>query len=156
MKTAVILSDTHGNRQAIDKLGSLFGECDYIFHLGDVSADGEYIRSSYPEKTAVINGNCDPVKLGEDETVVEIEGVRIFFTHGHLYGVKSSLKRLAARAEELGCKIAFYGHTHSAREDEINGVTLVNPGAMKRYGAVGYCYLAVHEGKASFKNVILG
>ena len=155
MKTAVILSDTHGNRRAIDKLDAIFKECDYIFHLGDVSADGAYIRASYPSKTVVINGNCDPVKLGEDETVIKIEDVGIFLTHGHLYGVKGSLKRLAARAKEKDCRIAFYGHTHAAREDEIDGVTLVNPGAMTRYGASGYCYLAVHENKITVKNVTL-
>ena len=59
MKTAVVLSDTHGYRQGIDELNGILAESDYIIHLGDTSSDGSYIRSRYPEKTILLNGNCD-------------------------------------------------------------------------------------------------
>lgn len=153
MKTIVILSDTHGNRRAIDELDVILKECDYIFHLGDTSSDGAYIRTNYPDKTFLVNGNCDPLKLGEDELVTEIEGVKIFATHGHLYGVKSTLTRLAARANELDCRIALYGHTHSPREDNVCGVTLINPGTMRKYSENTYCYLVINDGKPVAKIV---
>ena len=66
MKTFVIVSDSHRNRAALDKLDGVFSECDYIVHLGDLSSDGGYIRGKYPNKTIVINGNCDLDKLGDD------------------------------------------------------------------------------------------
>ena len=92
-------------------------------------------------------------KLGDDEKVIEIEGVRIFATHGHLYSVKSTLARLAERAKSEGCRIALYGHTHCAREDDIDGVTLINPGNFSRYSKNGYCYIAVSGAKAVAKLV---
>ena len=46
MKTVAVLSDTHGNRKAIDRLSQILSECDYIIHLGDTSEDGAYIRSN--------------------------------------------------------------------------------------------------------------
>ncbi len=153
MKTVVVLSDTHGNRRAIDKLSQILRECDYIIHLGDTSNDGAYIRGNYGNKTYLINGNCDPVKLGENELTLEIEGVKIFATHGHLYGAKGGNAKLAARAKELGCGVALYGHTHRAREDEVDGITVINPGCMTRYAQGSYCYLVLNDGKAVAKIV---
>ena len=153
MTTVTVLSDTHGNRRAIDKIGNILEESDIIIHLGDTSSDGSYISKQYGKKTVLINGNCDPLKLGENEVVKEIEGVKIFATHGHLYSAKSTLLKLAQRAKELGCGIVLYGHTHTASEDEIDGVTLINPGNMTRYSQNGYCYLAIHEWKAVNKIV---
>ncbi|MDE6505514.1 MAG: metallophosphoesterase [Clostridia bacterium] len=155
MKTAVVISDSHGNISRLNELKTIFAESDYIIHLGDTSSDGSAVRSEFPDKTAVINGNCDFIKLGEDEAVIEIENVKIFATHGHLYSVKSTLSKLAARAKELNCSIALYGHTHSAREDVIGGVTLINPGNLSKYSRNSYCYLVINGDKAVAKTVLL-
>ena len=156
MKTAVVVSDTHGYRRGLEELDGIFAENDYIIHLGDTSSDGNYLRSLYPEKTILLNGNCDIVKLGDDECVLQIEGVKIFACHGHLYSVKSTLSRLAERAKQLGCRLALYGHTHDAREDEIDGVTLINPGCGTRYGSRSYLYLIVNGEKFTHKIVPIG
>lgn len=153
MKTITVLSDTHGNRRALEKLDTVLSESDYIIHLGDTSGDGAYLRHMYGAKTYIVNGNCDAMKLGENELVVEIEGVKIFATHGHLYSAKTTLLRLAERAAELDCKIALYGHTHYAREDKINKVTLINPGCMTRYSQNSYCYLIINGEKFTHKIV---
>lgn len=149
MKSFIIVSDSHRNRAALDNLDGVFAECDYIVHLGDLSTDGGYIRNKYPDKTIVINGNCDLDKMGDDEKVVEVEGVKIFMCHGHAYGVKQALFHLAEEAKSAGCSIALYGHTHCAKVDEIDGVKLINPGNLSRYSSNSYCYLAVHNGKAT-------
>ncbi len=147
MKTLVILSDTHGKRSAIDRIGHLFGENDYVIHLGDGAADMRKTREQYPDKTIVLRGNCD-IGLGEDERVLEVEGVKILCCHGHKYGVKSSLTRLWLRAQELGCTVALYGHSHVAAIDEQDGVLCVNPGALGAYLEPSYCYLVVSGKKA--------
>lgn len=148
MKTAVIVSDSHGNRAALEKLFPVFSESDYIFHLGDTSSDGSYIRRSFPDKTYIVNGNCDFEKLGEKELTVEIEGVKIFACHGDAYGVKYGYDRITYRARELGCNIALFGHTHSALERELDGVLLFNPGTTKKYAQGTYLYLVVNGDKA--------
>ncbi len=155
MKTAVIISDSHGNMRLLTQLYPLFAEADYVIHLGDTSSDASKIARDFPDKVISLNGNCDPIKLGENERVLELEGVKIFLCHGHAYSVKTTAAKLAARAKELGCTLAFYGHTHAAREEQVDGVTLVNPGSAARYSKNGYCYLAVSGGKAVTKLVSL-
>ena len=153
MKTITVISDTHGNRRAVDALDGVLAESDYIIHLGDTSGDGSYIRAKYPDKTYLVNGNCDHMKLGEDELVLQVEGVKIFATHGHLYSAKRTLLSMAARANDLNCGVVLYGHTHKADEREIDGVLLINPGTMSRYAQKSYCYLVVNDKKIVCKIV---
>lgn len=155
MKTAIIISDTHGNRRAVEALESLCAENDYIIHLGDGQSDLYMLLSKFPNKVYRVNGNCDFPKCGENELVLDIEGVKIFATHGHLYSAKTTLHKLAQRAKELGCGVVLYGHTHTAREDEIDGITLVNPGTLERYEKQSYAYMTAANGRAIFKHVEL-
>ena len=152
MKTLIVLSDTHGNLRAFEKIKAQLSECDFIVHLGDTSSDGNALRK-YNQNVISVNGNCDPINLGADEDVLEIEGVRIFICHGHRYSVKSTKLKLAARAKELNCSLALYGHTHTAAEEVVDGVTLINPGCMTRYAQNSYLYLVLSGGKAVSKIV---
>ena len=155
MKTAVIISDTHGNMPKITQLYGIFKECDYIIHLGDTSGDGARIKKEFGNKVILVNGNCDPVNLGENEVVLNIEGVKILATHGHLYSAKTTLTKLYMRGNEENCQIVLYGHTHRAREDEIDGVTLINPGNLSRYSQNSYCYLVISGNKFTSKIVVI-
>ncbi|MGN0818495.1 MAG: YfcE family phosphodiesterase [Candidatus Coproplasma sp.] len=155
MKTVVVLSDTHGNRAAMEKLYPVMGESDYVIHLGDTSGDGNLLRKKFGDKVYLLNGNCDPFKLGEDELVLEIEGVKVLACHGHAYGVKRGLDRLAYRAEEVEAQVALYGHTHDAREDAMGKISLFNPGTLSRYSRNTYLYLVVNGDKFTGKIVDL-
>ena len=153
MKTVTVISDTHGNRAVFEKLETVLAESDYILHLGDTSADGEFLRKKYPEKTHVINGNCDPLKLGEDEEILEIENVKIFLCHGHKYSVKSTRHPLAEKAESLNCNVALYGHTHKAKEEIYGNFTVLNPGCGNSYSQTSYLYMVVNGDKVVYKHV---
>lgn len=148
MKTVVILSDSHGRRKNVEKLFPLFAENDYVIHLGDGSADVRDFSRENPQKCLVMKGNCD-FSYGMDEYVLETEGVRILCCHGHKYGVKSGLSRLVAHAKECGCDVALYGHTHRADICEEDGVLCVNPGSLGDFFSPSYCYLVLHEKKAT-------
>lgn len=152
MKKIVVISDTHGYKSHLEFLKEVYDDADVIVHLGDTSSDGLTLSGLYPTKTHVLNGNCDFMKFGQDEEIFEVEGVKIFACHGHLFSVKSARIRLAERAKAAGCDIALYGHTHCAREENIDGVTLFNPGAWSR-SSKSYLYLTV-DGK-SFKGEIV-
>jgi hypothetical protein len=155
MKTITVISDTHGNRTAMEKLSCIFKESDYIIHLGDTSSDGNIIKNAYPDKTYLLNGNCDFVRFGLKEIVLQVEGVKIFACHGDAYGVKSDLSRLAYKAQEEGCTVALYGHTHVFNETEMGGVKLFNPGTLSRYSQNTYLYLVVNGDKVVGKIVEL-
>ena len=155
MKTITVVSDSHGNRAALEKLNTIFSESDYIIHLGDTSSDGSYLAKQFPGKTYVLNGNCDWAKFGEKELTLQVEGVKIFASHGDAYGVKQDLSRLAKKAAQEGCQIALYGHTHEAAANKMHGITLFNPGTLARYNPNSYLYLVVTGEKAVGKIVAL-
>lgn len=151
MKTILVISDTHGSRKGIDALRSLIAENDYLIHLGDGALDIRTELSKYPDKVYFCAGNCDFSSFLPLEGELQVEQVKIFYCHGHAYGVKSGLAKLAAKAKERGCEVALYGHTHRARIDVIDGVTLINPESA-RYGVDsggGYAYIVVHKEKVT-------
>lgn len=149
MKTCVVLSDTHARcKKELDRLLPLFAENDFIIHLGDGSADMRGVFSEYPKKTYLLKGNCD-FSYGQEELVLEAEGMRILCCHGHRYGVKSGRLQLFLRAKELDCDVALYGHTHTACIEEKEGILLVNPGALSNWTQPSYCYLVLHDHKAT-------
>ena len=149
MKKLIIISDTHGNRKGVEKLLPLIAENDYLIHLGDGVGDLSSVWNEYPDKVYECAGNCDFFSSLPQDGELEIEGCKIYFCHGHKYGVKSGLGHLALEAKKRGCNVALYGHTHLGKITEIDGVTLINPGTLKRSVGEGgsYCYLVINQDK---------
>ena len=150
MKTAIVLSDTHNNFSALEKLLPKMLENDFVFHLGDNQSDILSYRKELGAKIYSVKGNCDG---GGADQIIEIESVKILLTHGDKYGVKNSLLNLVFRAKELGVKAVFYGHTHIADIEVIDGITFINPGCMTSFNQKSYCYAVFHQGKLTAKIV---
>lgn len=151
MKTIFAFSDIHEGTLP-PRLLAVAEESDYVFFLGDGAARmGDLVLH---KGFFAVKGNCDYLPLPE-ETVTEVEGVKILLTHGHRYGVKTDLLSLALRAEELGCCLVFFGHTHTAEIVEHGAVTLVNPGSLTHpsFGTPTYAYTVITEGRAFTKLV---
>lgn len=151
MKRLIVVSDTHGNGKGVEKLLPLIAENHYFIHLGDGLSDLRSVLENEPKKVYFCRGNCDFFTTVPEEGELEIEGVKIFYCHGHKYGVKSGLGTLAREAKRHGCNVALYGHTHIAKITEIDGVTLINPGSMRFSVGEGgsYCYLVVNGDKVT-------
>ena len=152
MKKITVISDTHGNISALEKLLPIMKESDYVFHLGDFNKDIKLYEKELGGRVYSVLGNCDG---GGSDCVLEIDGVKILLTHGDRYGVKQSNYKLSLAAKELGVKVVFYGHTHDAKIEEIDGITLVNPGCMTRFSENTYCYAVIYDGKVIHKIVSL-
>ncbi len=150
MKTLIVTSDSHGNVKALEILRPLIAENDYFIHLGDGAIDIFSIRKDYGEKTYFCTGNCDYLPHYPTEGIIEVEKLRIFYTHGHKYGVKSGLEGLARAAKEKDCAVALYGHTHTPMISEVDGITCINPGALRLTGSNPvYAYLVVNGEKCT-------
>lgn len=151
MTTIFAFSDIH-EKTLPAYLKDIAEESDYVFFLGDGAARiGDLVlhKNFYG-----VAGNCDSLPL-PPELTLEIEGVKILLTHGHSYGVKSDLLPLSLRAKELACKLAYFGHTHTAETVEDDGVTLVNPGSLAHplFGPPTYAYTVIQGGRAFTKLV---
>ena len=151
MIKAVIISDTHKNLGAIEKLLPVMKESDAVFHLGDFSSDIKPFAGEL-KKLYFVKGNCDG---GGEDLTEEIEGLRILITHGDRYGVKTSMTRLLLKAKEENVRAVFYGHTHIPAIETVGGIKFINPGSMARYGEKTYCYAVINNGKIICKTVPL-
>ena len=101
MKKLIIISDTHGNGKGVEELLPLIAENDYLIHLGDGFMDIREINRMYPEKVYYCAGNCDFFSSLPLDGELEIEGVKIYYCHGHKHGVKSDLHALALEANVI-------------------------------------------------------
>ena len=70
-------------------------------------------------------------KLEKLERIIEVEGYKIFMTHGHNYGVRYTQEYIMEAAESQGANIALYGHTHIV-DYRIGPPLLLNPGSASR------------------------
>ena len=123
---------------------------DAVIHLGDHISDARELQRQYPDADYyTVPGNCDSSAAGETEMLVTLDGVRVFLTHGHRYGVKSGLHTLIETARNRGAALALFGHTHRALVRQLPGLWLMNPGQMARHGSglpASYGILSVNNG----------
>ena len=123
-----VFSDTHGNTaKMLQAVRS--SRPDVLIHLGDYDRDTKVLRRDFPEIPLYsVCGNCDYGSAEPLWGVVSLGPVKAFLTHGHLYNVDWNVDSLVYAAQEQGCRLALYGHTHRPDNQEIGGVKVVNPG----------------------------
>ncbi|HLS23155.1 MAG TPA: metallophosphoesterase [Pseudogracilibacillus sp.] len=128
MTKLLVLSDSHGLTRRITTIYERHDVTEAI-HCGDseLALDAKELEPFH-----VVRGNCDFESRFPEEKVIEMNGLRIFATHGHLYGVKSSLMRLQYRATEVDADIVLFGHSHVAYCEEIDGKLYINPGSLRQ------------------------
>jgi putative phosphoesterase len=135
-----IVSDTHGNRLMVNlALAELRQRgITTLLHCGDID-DPETVALFRGFTMHFVFGNCDMDHAALREAMdeigatlhdhfgsVELEGVKLAFTHG-------DNKTLMRDVERSGYyDFLFYGHTHQAEEHRHGPTRLINPGALHR------------------------
>ena len=153
MTKLLVLSDSHGGRAAIERvLMKESKSIDALIFLGDGLRDLELALTQYPKLRAYsVAGNCDYGALEPTDGLAAFDGVVIFYTHGHMYGVKYDLDTLADAASARGAEVALFGHTHIPHAETRNKVFLFTPGSCGRCytGPDTYGILTLDEGKVT-------
>ncbi|HIY27945.1 MAG TPA: YfcE family phosphodiesterase [Firmicutes bacterium] len=132
----LVVSDTHGDEYGLCQTILAQPKAEVVIHLGDGQQDLELQKARFPEKMFLqVRGNCDwgsslPVM---DERV--FEGVRVFFTHGHIYRVKYGTYEFESAARDHKANVALYGHTHMPETCYRDGLYMMNPGSL--HGSCG-------------------
>jgi putative phosphoesterase len=135
-----VLSDTHSRYATVEKALQLLQarKINVLLHCGDIE-DSETVWLFQGFTAHFVFGNCDTERHsirqavhGIGETLhdgygfVELEGVKIAFTHGDDH-------RLLRELEMSGAfDFLFYGHTHKAEEHRTGPTRVINPGALHR------------------------
>lgn len=142
----LVISDTHGKLSTLRNILENHRDIKDIFFLGDLVKDIEAVKDDFPNKTFhIVSGNCDGFSFYKNTDICIINGVKILFTHGHTYGVKGGIDRLCDAARQRSCKLALFGHTHTASTVYDDGLSVVNPGSAgnSRQGANSYAIIDV-------------
>jgi putative phosphoesterase len=132
-----VLSDSHGQRARVRIAIALLRDrgASILLHLGDLG-DG-VLDELAGLNCHVVFGNCDDARsldgyardiglhVHHPSGILEIDGKRIGLTHGHLV---EELERLfCANVDYL-----FHGHTHERSDTVVDGIRVINPGALHR------------------------
>lgn len=145
----LILSDTHRSLgfayDAIEK-----EHPDAVVHLGDHLTDAEDLSFACQEPDFYyVPGNCDYAPTVPQSLTLELDGVRIFVTHGHLYGRQARSDRACGRGEGRGraaCALRPYPHPAPGRSA---AVSRSEPRHGRRFGHSGYAVVEIKDGAFS-------
>lgn len=132
----LVLSDSHGDSGNVRKALLEQPGAEVVIFCGDGARDLESMQYSFPEKAFyLVRGNCDWGSDLDLRGTLTLEGVKLFFTHGHVYSAKMTDSEMIAAARDCGANILLYGHTHTPRNDYRDGLYIMNPGSCSGYRA---------------------
>lgn len=159
-----ILSDTHDDLSNLLAALETFRkqQIDTVIHCGDLTGL-EMVSHFQGFRTIFTYGNMDQAtgtiskrlkKMREDNFAGPVfrghfDGIPIAATHSHIEGKVMDL----VRSQRF--KWIFHGHTHQKRDEVINGVRIVNPGALGglRKGHRSFCIVDLNAGDVQFITV---
>lgn len=85
---------------------------DMVIHCGDSEGCEEELSRAAGCPLRIVPGNNDFFSRLPRELELEIEGFKIWVTHGHNYYVSMGNETLKREAVAKGMDIVLYGHTH--------------------------------------------
>ena len=146
MTRLIVASDSHGRTKQLEQIYALHPEADRMIFLGDGAGDYETIRSRHPQWPMIgVIGNNDFGSTLPERTELVIGPWRLLLVHGHRFGVRGTLRYLVDEAKQRKCNGVLYGHTHRAFCDKVEGIWVLNPGAVMDYDVPKYAVLDLGE-----------
>lgn len=137
-----IVSDTHGNVEAIQAVADRFlvAQVDQVLHLGDDYLDILFLEAENLKVLAVPGLYCpeyrDPTI--PNRRIENLAGVRILMSHTAEASKFDQTGDLDPESAIKEVDIVLYGHTHIPSIWKQEGVLWVNPGHLKAHDRRGY------------------
>ncbi|PTF70221.1 YfcE family phosphodiesterase [Staphylococcus chromogenes] len=154
MMKLILVSDNHSEAGILHNIYEKHDDADAYFHLGDSEFTYNDTELSLFHR---VKGNMDFYPEFPENDILTLQDIRIFYTHGHRTNVNQGRELLAQQARENDAIFAFYGHTHVARYEFINGVHVINPGSISQSRSTEeetYAEIKLEEGEGTlnFRN----
>ena len=156
----LIVSDTHGRHNGLDRALQEAGDIDMLIHLGDVEGGEEYIDTVVDCEKHIVRGNNDFFSDLPREEEFNIGKYKIFITHGHSYYVSLDPEYIREEGKARKADIVMFGHTHRPFFEEMDEIIVLNPGSLsfpRQEGRKG-SYMIMEtdgEGRPYFKQCYL-
>jgi putative phosphoesterase len=147
----VVVSDTHGRNEVFQELRFRHPQASAFLHCGDSETDEVNL-----DGFVSVQGNNDYYTNYPMEITLELEGVRVFMTHGQYLRHHNRIESLVAKAKENECRLVLYGHTHVFNVQEEDGVVLVNPGSLNHQrdgSSPSYALITLNKGKIKVERI---
>ncbi len=128
----IVISDTHGYKNYLNRIIEKESDIKNIIFLGDGLNDILTFKAENPEYNIVsaVAGNCDVNKAVPIKDIITVKGYRILICHGDGYYVKMSLLPLRKACMDMNVDIALFGHTHKQYYEYYDGIYTFNPGSV--------------------------
>lgn len=125
----LVVSDTHKRN---DNYFTLLDQLkpDMVIHCGDAEGSEYALSEAADCPVEIVLGNNDFFSTLPREKELEVEGYKIWVTHGHSYYVSMGSENIKREAIARGMDIVCYGHTHRPVVDVDDMVTAINPGSL--------------------------
>lgn len=131
MMRTLIISDSHGRCDELEKVLAHVKPIDLLIHLGDFEGDEEYIEAIAGCPVEMVSGNNDYFSKQPREKFLEIGKHYVMLTHGHRHGVNYGVDQIKEAAFLQGADIVMFGHTHCPLIDLSNDdIWAINPGSI--------------------------
>ena len=156
MKIAIV-SDTHGMNTFFIEDIKKRQDIDHIIHLGDYTDDASIIQDATGLQVYRVRGNNDYASKDPWDQIRRYGDIKVFMTHGHKYNVYFGPQNLIYKAKEIGANLVLYGHTHVYLAEEVDGITVINPGSLSHSRGdrhTSYVILEINDGKISYERII--
>lgn len=125
----LLVSDTHGYNGNLEEVLEL-EKPDFLCHMGDVEGSEDYIRAMAECPLAMVSGNNDFWTDLNPEVTFELQGFRIFMTHGHYLQAHYGTEYLKSAGHRNGADIVLFGHTHRPTLEIDEDIIVANPGSL--------------------------
>jgi len=125
MKKIAVMSDNHGDPDAMDFIRELEPDADFYVHCGDSEASDIHVLDGY---IAVAGNNDWYLKLPK-YAKFKCEDIWVLVTHGQFYGYFDREKKMAGDLKHQKCQLLLSGHTHMPNVSMYKNLTFVNPGS---------------------------
>ena len=132
MKRIGVISDTHGDRRAIEKAVKRVGAVELWLHAGDLSQDSRLLAELTGLPVVAVSGNCDGRVDAKPDEFVDFADWRIWLTHGHRYHVRDGRNDLLFWARHFAVQAVIYGHTHIPDTHWEQDLLIFNLGSASR------------------------
>lgn len=151
----LVFSDSHKQTDACAMVIERIIDVDMVLHAGDHASDCMELEKMFPDiEFKYVAGNCDFTSAPSDMTI-DVQGKRIFLTHGHDYAVKYDFDYYTVinKGAEENADLVVFGHTHVPVCDFSKSPAILNPGSIKHSGTYGVIEIEDGKLKACICNV---
>lgn len=133
----VVIGDSHHNLESIKTIYNINKDADLFLDTGDSQLNESEI---FPFIS--VRGNCDYL-ISNKERIVQLNGLKIFVTHGHNYLLTKEVLSQIAKINE--CNMIIHGHTHIPYSIKFDDIFIISPGSISRgRSSYGNTYVTVN------------